>query len=141
MNDDEIFFIADLGENPTILINGKEEPIPRYVVWNKPAVSSQKIRFVDGACPEVQAVSLVFHLFCLFPRLSVLGWYGRESPCPVSPGNCRLREMLSWLSCNSAWDKVNLQTGARCVPGAEHPCLTRLATVILLPTFNQRRFF
>lgn len=37
MNDDEIFFIADLGENPTILINGKEEPIPRYVVWNKPA--------------------------------------------------------------------------------------------------------
>ena len=79
------------------------------------------------------------------------GWYGRGSPCPVSPGasgkkaempeNRRLREMPPWLSCNSAWDKVNLQTGARCVPGAEHPCLTRLATVILLPTFNQRRFF
>ncbi len=35
MKDDEIFFIADLGEEPTISINGKEEPIPRYAVWNR----------------------------------------------------------------------------------------------------------
>lgn len=35
---DDVFFIADLGESPTILIDGKEEPIPRYAVWNRQIV-------------------------------------------------------------------------------------------------------
>lgn len=38
MNDEETFFIADLGECPEIFINGQSEKIPRYVVWNKVAI-------------------------------------------------------------------------------------------------------
>ncbi|EEO27893.1 hypothetical protein [Oxalobacter paraformigenes] len=37
MNDEETFFIADLGERREIFINGQTEKIPRYVVWNKAA--------------------------------------------------------------------------------------------------------
>lgn len=38
MNDeDDTFFIADLGECPTVCIHGKPERIPRYAVWNRPA--------------------------------------------------------------------------------------------------------
>ena len=32
---EDIIYIADLGENPSLFINGKEESIHRYAVWNE----------------------------------------------------------------------------------------------------------
>lgn len=38
----DIIYIADLGENPSVFINGKDEPIYRYAVWN-----DSKTRIID----------------------------------------------------------------------------------------------
>ncbi|ARQ78316.1 hypothetical protein [Oxalobacter formigenes] len=41
-DNNDIIYIADLGESPFVYINGKDEPVYRYAVWN-----DSKTRIID----------------------------------------------------------------------------------------------
>ena len=41
-DNNDIIYIADLGESPCVYINGKDEPVYRYAVWN-----DSKTRIID----------------------------------------------------------------------------------------------